>query len=135
MRILICGSAERGSNNLWIINSFKKMGHDVSVVNDEKEYKDAISFARLGTIIYKAINKYGVKIFSGAIQKRILELTHSFKPHLVYVIKGYYLSPNTLKKIKQIDSKIVIACFNPDSPFCSPKWHLEFLGFRLHSSL
>ena len=50
-----------------------------------------------------------------------MKIVDSFQPEFIFVIKGIYLKPNTLKSIKEINSNIIISCFNPDDPFSLEK--------------
>jgi len=50
-------------------------------------------------------------------QRRLIKEINKFNSDLVFVIKGYYLLPETIKKIKAHNPKRKVICFNPDDPF------------------
>lgn len=121
IKILVYGSAERGSNDLLILSSLRTLGADAEIFNDEGEFKKTLKFAGPGSIFYRFLNKYCNKFFSRQIQNFFLELAESYKPDAIFVIKGYYLSPATIKKIKTAYPGIVWVAFNPDNPFDQKK--------------
>lgn len=60
-------------------------------------------------------------------QKEIIEFLTDKKPEIIFVVKGYFLLPETIKKIKKLLPNTNISCFNPDDPFnknigSSNKW-------------
>lgn len=48
-------------------------------------------------------------------QNRIIRLLQTSKSNVVFVVKGYYLEPETIKIIKNLGKKVI--CFHPDDPF------------------
>ena len=50
------------------------------------------------------------------INKKLLKSIKLFKPDLVMVIKGYFLYPQTILKIKRLFNNYIF-CFNSDDPF------------------
>ncbi|MCM8791833.1 MAG: glycosyltransferase [Candidatus Omnitrophica bacterium] len=50
------------------------------------------------------------------INRQLLKKIRLIKPELILVIKGYFLYPDTILKIKEL-IKMPIFCFNPDDPF------------------
>ncbi len=50
------------------------------------------------------------------INKSLVDQIEENSPDLVFIVKGYYITPNTLMRIKQMGIKLVN--YNPDHPFC-----------------
>ncbi len=86
------------------------------------------AFEKIGCecdIVSFSVNKYLYKIarvfpylIDGYLdyhQRRIIQLLQRSKNDVVFVVKGYYLKPETINLIKSLGKKII--CFHPDDPF------------------
>lgn len=65
------------------------------------------SYSRLFPVVH---NKY-----ISYCQKEVIRRVKSVESQLIFVIKGFYLLPETIEQIKQMGKTII--CFNPDDPF------------------
>jgi len=61
-------------------------------------------------------NRLMLPVAEYLINKKIYKAVKDFNPDLVLVVKGYYLLPQTIKKIKESSSSLIF-CFNTDNPF------------------
>ena len=90
------------------LRAFEKNGYDCScaVFNvDENLYKVLKYFPGLTVKYLKRQND------------KIIDVVRNHNSNLIFVLKGFYLLPETIEQIKE-NNKTVI-CFNPDDPFSS----------------
>lgn len=111
MRILIVAEFPFGSLGLSYRNAFKSLGCEVVQFDLLEEYKKINPFAK---------NKYLDNVFGGmfykAINQKLIEVAKLVNPQLIFIIKGYFIYPETLLNIKN-NSQILVFNFNPDNPF------------------
>jgi spore maturation protein CgeB len=111
MRIFLVGEFWNGSLGLSYWRALKKMGHEILEFDHQKEYESISPLAR---------NRYSNRLFSGyfdvILNQRLLKNVKSFKPDLVFVIKGPSVFASTLRQIKQSGNALLFN-FNPDNPF------------------
>lgn len=69
-------------------------------------------------LLERAIKKIIItkKIFIENFNKKLFIEVKNFKPNLIVVLKGTYLMPETIERIKN-STEVKIVCFNPDDPF------------------
>lgn len=111
MKILLISEFPKGSLGLSYYNAFKQIGCDVSRFDLVKEYQSINPFAK-----YKYVNWILDNFFCSVLNSKLLERVKALNPELVFVIKGIFISPQTLKKVKELNN-IVLINFNPDNPF------------------
>jgi len=90
------------------IRAFKKNGCEC----------DLISF-NINRNIYKTLGLFPVikTRYVAYHQGEILKAVRNTNSNIIFVIKGYFLLPETIDKIKGMHK--IIVCFNPDDPFSS----------------
>src|SRR3990172_7472116 len=89
------------------LRAFEKRGFECDLVS-----------LNINPYLYYIINKYYPKKLNNYLklkQKSIIEYIKRLDKTLVFVVKGYYLLPETIEEIKSF--KKMIVCFNPDDPF------------------
>ncbi len=102
-KILLVGNISRNPEIYTYATSFyktlKKLGHSVECFN----YKNSqFSMPVLGKSLLNLC---------------FLRVVKNYEPNLIFIIKGEKISYKTLKKIKQINSNVILLNFYPDNPF------------------
>jgi len=80
-------------------------------------YKCTIVSFCVNIFLYKILNNIPPlqKLYLLFHQRNVIKAIKGSNSKLVFVVKGYYLMPDTIEKIKTLGK--VIVCFNPDDPF------------------
>lgn len=97
------------------LRAFNKCGINVAVFNLSPDFVNRLAL-RLGTN-FKSIENYVLK----KLNTDLVGYVEEEKPNAILIIKGTYLSSNSLRFIKQKYPNVLIFCFNPDDPFNSNK--------------
>lgn len=93
-----------------ILDAFKNRDDlDIEVLH---QYKNSIK----KTFITKVFDKLKIPLDIDGLNKRILFKIKSFKPDIVFIVKGNVIKPNTLKKIKQ-NSNIKLISWSLDDMY------------------
>jgi len=94
------------------IRAFNKSGVNFTIYNLSPDSFNRYQI-RLGKF-FNSVEDYAVK----KLNKGLIDyIEQEEKPNAILVIKGTYLSPDSLRYIKQRYPDIVILCFHPDDPF------------------
>ena len=66
---------------------------------------------------YKLVSEIPVwrRLHLRKLQRRVLNSIEKSNSDLVFVVKGYFLMPDTIEKIKGLGKRVV--CYHPDDPF------------------
>ena len=115
IKILLIAEFSYGSLGLSYSNAFKRLGCEVVQFDLLEEYKKVNPFAG-----NKYLNKIFGSLFYKDINQKLIKIVKLIKPELIFIIKGYFMYPQTLLSIKE-DSKALIFNFNPDNPFNTNK--------------
>ena len=111
MKILFVGNFFPGSLEVSYLNAFKKTNYDIVTFDYQQEYESINPFAN---------NRYANRLLSGFYNKllneKFLKCVKFTNPDLLFIVKGSFIFPETLKKIKEKEN-IVLFNFNPDNPF------------------
>jgi len=86
---------------------------------EKNNYQCSVIVFDVNTVLYKA-TRYFSPIHNKYLahkQKEVLELIERDDSDVVFVIKGFYLLPETIDKIKEFNKTVI--CFHPDDPFSS----------------
>lgn len=78
-----------------------------------EEYEKATPFTK-----NRFTNKLVFPYATSVMNNRLLEAAKDYNPGLVFIHKGQWISPQTLRKIKR-DTGALLFVFNPDDPFNS----------------
>jgi hypothetical protein len=107
MRILGCGK-EIG-HSAWRFNAFKKLGHQCLYL-DERKYINESSASLLYKLEFRFKYGFGVEKLNRALIESALE----FKPDVVWIDRGLFIYPSTIKSIKSKLDSILIHCNHDD---------------------
>lgn len=78
-----------------------------------------ISYTPQRTLVTRfllSIQKYSLLPDIAAYNQKVIRTCEKYQPSLVFVSKGVYLYPSTIKAIKEVVNKTIIVCFHPDDP-------------------
>jgi len=120
LKVFISGSGARGSNDLFFADAFRRAGARVSFFDDEKIYHKYLSYIP-SSFLRKAFHYFFWFVCARFIQRLYIEAVLRERPNMLFIIKGFFLAPSTIIKIRTILPKTKIICFNPDNPFNT--WH------------
>ena len=95
------------------LRAFKKKSFDLFVVELNIDFRPNLFSKIRNKLLTSTLNKNRIQKINNAAASQII----SEKPDIVFVIKGIYLLPDTIKYIKSRCPKCQIMCFNPDDPF------------------
>lgn len=115
-KILCVGPQWRGSNAGGLFRAFSRLGHLISVV-DENYYINLSNKSKLTKVIDRVFRKQHFKEFNNAV----LREAEIFNPDIILIYKGAFVYPETIKTLKQKGKPLVN--FYPD------------VSFRTHGSL
>ena len=107
MKILAIGPLWRGSNAGGLFRAMSREGCLIDIV-DEFYFISLQTKTKINKILERVIRPLQMAEFNNVIKKRIL----LFKPDIVFVYKGAFVSPDTLLFAKQNNCKL--ALFYPD---------------------
>lgn len=84
----------------------------------KKGFECELTSFKINPYIYFFISKYypsKLKAYLSYVQKSVLRYLKDSKKKFVFIIKGYYLLPETIEEIKAMGK--FIFCFYPDDPY------------------
>ncbi|GEM_PF-307852 len=110
MRVLIVGEFVEGAIGVSYLRAFRALGHEVSSFDSTEE------LLRVSRLARNRYTRYmGRSAFALAMNVKLLSTAVAARPDLVFVIKGPYVFPWTLRRIRtQVAAKLVN--LNPDNP-------------------
>ena len=111
MKILIIGSKISYRSPMFFFRAFKSLGMDTKIFDDEEYY-----WRHLSLIKNRYTHRLFWKTFSLSVNKELIRTVNKAKPDMLFIIKGWFYSPKTLREIKAT-SQALIFIFNPDDPF------------------
>jgi spore maturation protein CgeB len=120
MKILISGAFDKNSNNWNFVKAFRRLNIEISMVDDEGEYWKNFPFKK-PNLLRRISHHLLWKFLSKKLNNLLLEKIRENKPDLIFIIKGWFYHPKTIKKIKTIAPNAQLFCFHPDNPFNT--WH------------
>ena len=98
MKILYIGPDYRGSNGTSWRDAFIALGHDVETLDDERF--DPTPPTLIGKWIRKKRRKPAAPLV-GELNSTIERMAREFKPDLIFFIKAYHVTPDTLARVKR----------------------------------
>jgi spore maturation protein CgeB len=129
VKILCVCSSWRGANDAAFVKAFTQLGHQVDVI-DEHYYINLWNTTKFGKLLsYISRNLNDIDEFN----KKVKLQFNSFKPDLVFIYKGQWVQPATIKLFKDKGCKVIN--FYPDVSFtahgkfipaCIPLYDLVF---------
>lgn len=106
MNILYLGNEWNGSNSKGLAEGFRKLGHCVYIINEERFN------VKCKTFLGKLTSKIAKNIFLEEYHSEVILQTTKLKPDLIIVFKGSLLQNKTINEIKKQNIKIIL--FYPD---------------------
>ncbi|MBC1605345.1 glycosyltransferase [Listeria rocourtiae] len=111
LKVLTVGASWRGSNSGSLFNGFRKLGCDVRTVETDTDFYNYSLSERLYMRIYKMPLKRKFEKFNQRIRMEI----DNYKPNILFVVKGLWVSEETIFYAKQRNVKTIH--FHPDFLF------------------
>lgn len=115
MRVLIAGDWSSELHEEPIARSLARQGHEVI------KFKWYTYFQQNGFILIRILKRLQNKFLVGGLilklNRDLEDVVRKNKPNLVFIYRGTHVLRITLRKLKSIDSDLVIFGFNNDDPF------------------
>lgn len=111
IKILFVGSFGPWSLASVYLREFKNLGHEIVCFDMTAEYEKTSWFTK-NRYINRVVFPYVARIMN----KKLLEMVKNYNPELIFILKGQWLFPETLKKIKD-NTQALFFILNPDDPF------------------
>lgn len=126
MKILLNGGNIEDRNQIIIgsfLRIFESLGHKVEFFPVQEFYAEKLNSFR-NRYIRGAVHRIFWRLLCRSLNERFLSLIAEFKPDLIFVCKGWHVSPKTLLIIKKRWPNIPIFCFNQENPFSL--WNISY---------
>jgi spore maturation protein CgeB len=120
MKILISGSKHYAGLPMSYLRAFQKLGCEVEIFGDEEFYWQDKKFLK-----NRYTHRFFWKIFARKTNEEFIKKTIEYKPDLILVFKGWFYSPKTIKKIKELLPNVKSFCYNQENPF-NTNWFTQF---------
>lgn len=109
--ILFVSSFEPGNLGSSYLSAFRQLECELVCFDMVQEYEKASWLTK---------NRYTNRIIcpyaAGVMNKKLLGVVKNYNPGLIFIHKGQWIFPETLKKIKT-NTQALLFIFNPDDPF------------------
>lgn len=135
MRILICGSKDKYGLGYSYKRAFNTLGHWSEVFPIEELYDnklDKINFFRnryFRGICHRLLWKLLCKSLNDEFIRRAID----DKPDLIFIHKGWHVSPKTILRLKSMTPGFLIFCFNQENPFNT--WNFAYTNSWVINSI
>src|SRR5437773_8787312 len=110
-RVLLVGNGESFQIGAFFRNALENLQMEYKFADEQKYFKP-FSRSLLGRGVSRLLQQVRRRAFNQAISRICL----SFRPHVVLVIKGTYVSPSTLAALKMRNHMILVN-YATDNPF------------------
>ena len=97
---------------LSYLRAFRKLGKEPVCFDMAQEYAKSAAWLTRNRYLNKVIFPYA----SGLMNKKLLKAAREARPELIFIHKGHWIFPETLKQIKK-ETAALLFIFNPDDPF------------------
>ncbi len=110
MKVLLVGVGEFYHIGALFRRALVELGHECCFIDERQVFQ------------YTLINRIVLRLLKGQplryndFNRAILHRTHTFRPDVLLVIKGMYVSPKILSLVKQ-QSRVVLVNYATDDPF------------------
>jgi len=98
LRILFVGDDLWWSNSGSYLRGFRKLGHDVAFVDQ---------FSNSRSLLVRLGRKLDKRTFTRTINQDLWQTFIRFKPHLIFVWNGHYVSPTVLSRIRDTGGTLI----------------------------
>ena len=132
MRLLLIDSTQDYPANPLFLEALKDLaqtrGYKYDFV-DEGKFFQVLDTSLTHKIAYRLLGRRPLTYW--AFNKALLEKAHSFRPNILLVVKGAYISPNTLRSIKHTTDAILVNYMTDDpfNPVVSTRALVELIPF------
>lgn len=124
MKILIAGDWHSELHEEAVFNALRSLGHETLRFPWHQYFKPGTPLGWLRSPLLKAQNKYMLGPVMRGLNRDLLDRVAGDQPDILFVYRGSHIYPETLKAIRTISPRTIIAGYNNDDPF-SPhyqKW-------------
>lgn len=112
-RLLIVGTSDEYGLEHSYVRAFRRLGASVAYMADDfyaQRFRSKLFY-----------NRYSIKVvkypLSYIFHARLLRALRVVRPELLFGVKGLFLHPMTLKRIRKIHPTIRLFCYYTDDPF------------------
>lgn len=119
MRIILNGGKKEDENLIIVgsfLRAFKSIGHEVEFFPVMGFYNEKLDMFH-NRYVRGLVHRVFWRLLCRSLNKRFLARITEFKPNLIFIYKGWHVSPKTLVTIKKKWPKVPLFCFNPENPF------------------
>jgi len=116
-RILIIGPFTPGQLPASFARAFEALGHEVVRYDSDKAYIERSRMAR-----HRLLRRLMRSYLWNAMNRETLGLIGDVRPDAVFTVKGTYLHPETISRIRDRVG-IPIANYYSDNPYCGVPWN------------
>ena len=103
-----------------VLNAFKVLGHEVLKFS-WCNYFEATSW--IDAFNKKVQNRFITGPIIWKLNRDLIKAVEKFSPEVIFVYRGTHITGNTLNKIKQSNSSVVLVGYNNDDPFAKGHHH------------
>src|SRR3989344_4698364 len=109
MKILFVGNGAPQGSNESLTNAFRSLGAEVLFFDEDGRYQKLLPFKKL-PLIRKIAHRVCWKIFSKPVRTSLIDTAKKFQPDLLFMWKGYFISPNAIRVVKIILPSTKVFC-------------------------
>ncbi|HEU5103053.1 MAG TPA: hypothetical protein VFU22_28720, partial [Roseiflexaceae bacterium] len=113
MRILLIGSGDFYHIGAFFRDALTDLGHYFSFL-DENSFLRPLRSSKMHKIAYRLLGRRPLTYW--ALNRQIIRLARMFRPEVILVTKGAYISPNTLATVRQ-ETNAFLVNYATDDPF------------------
>lgn len=121
MKILVVGDGHSAIHEVAVVESFKKLGHQVKAFYWQTYFNSQNPLVRLWQRVQ---NKFIIGPTLDRLNAELIDVAVQYTPKLIFIYRGTHITPKTITKIKTILSDCVVYGYNNDDPFAEghPSW-------------
>jgi spore maturation protein CgeB len=116
MRILVIGGFHFGSLTESYARAFEMQDHEVFRFDSDRAYFQAAQWAG-----NRLVRRVGRRLLWNRVNLSTIEAVRCVRPKLVLVVKGSYLHPETVRRIRTQEG-IPVVNYYSDNPYCGIPW-------------
>jgi hypothetical protein len=111
MRVLLVGNGQPYQIGSFFRRGLECLGYDYHFLDEAQHFKGATLIHR---VAYRALGRRPLQYWS--FNRTLLQQTIQFRPHVILVIKGPFVSPRVLRRIKA-ETGAILMNYATDDPF------------------
>lgn len=113
MRVFLAGAFQSYSVGSFFRNALEALGHEYAFI-DEGKYLSVVGRSPFHKVMYRALRRRPLTFWK--YNRDLVSQTWKFKPEVVLVTKGAYVSPDSLAEIKE-ETGALLVNYATDDPF------------------